>query len=363
MKHVAVIGGGIAGSATALRAAQNGLDTVWFLGDKRTRKRSRSQWVANIDNMIGLHDDIVKNQVLAVLRKNKFHEAAESLAGQHFHINNRMIIQNTIDRIRADYPAVDIISESVTDLNLSDGVFTLSSVGTEKKAESVVLCTGVMDEQPVILKPDRTGAPLASEKWIYPFANREQVLYCIRCEGHLTKQDAVAVLGNSNTAAELAMMLHERYGIRVVILGNGLPLGISSKRRHILQAYEIEIVPDQITNIISDGVKQLRGFTFDRHEDVMVRFALVSLGLYRVYNDLAIKVGTELADEQEAVEKRHIYIDHKGETSVRGFFVVGDATKRRTEPVMKQIYTAQEYAIRAVDTIDSRRRKRLREEL
>lgn len=36
---------------------------------------------------------------------------------------------------------------------------------------------------------------------------------------------------------------------------------------------------------------------------------------------------------------------------------VGDMVKRRDgEPVVKQVYTAQEYAVRAVDTVDRRMR-------
>jgi len=91
-----------------------------------------------------------------------------------------------------------------------------------------------------------------------------------------------------------------------------------------------------------------------------VKFALVSLGLHRVYNDLAIELGARLMDENNPEEKRHVWINNKGETSIRGFFTVGDMAKREDEPMMKQVYTAQEYAVRAVDTIDSRRRKVLR---
>ena len=48
MRHtdLIIIGGGIAGSAAALRAAQNGLRFTWIYGDKHTRKASRAQWVA-----------------------------------------------------------------------------------------------------------------------------------------------------------------------------------------------------------------------------------------------------------------------------------------------------------------------------
>ncbi|NQV38061.1 MAG: NAD(P)/FAD-dependent oxidoreductase [Candidatus Marinimicrobia bacterium] len=360
---IAIIGGGIAGSASALRAAQNGLDTIWFLGSKQTRKRSRSQWVANVDNMIGLHDGIVKDQVTKVLKKNKLGEAAEIVEKSHFDINNRLIIKNTVERIQAGYPNVRIIEEEISSIEKIDDNFLLKSPDNNYNSESVVLATGVMDEQPFIIKPDKTGNPVESEKWIYPFANREQVLYCIRCEGHLTRDEVVAIIGYSNIAAELAMMLHERFGVKGYILANGKPIDISEERRTLLHHYDIEIVENPITDIISDGAKQLHGFSFDTRDDILVRFALVSLGLFRVYNDLARQVGARLMDEGLPDEKRHIWINHKSESSVHNFFVVGDAVKREDEPVMKQIYTAQEYAVRAVDTIDNRRRKVLRDNI
>ncbi len=52
--EVVIIGGGIAVAASALRAVQYGLRVTWIIGDKYTAKRSRSQWVMNVDNMIGV---------------------------------------------------------------------------------------------------------------------------------------------------------------------------------------------------------------------------------------------------------------------------------------------------------------------
>ena len=77
----------------------------------------------------------------------------------------------------------------------------------------------------------------------------------------------------------------------------------------------------------------------------------------------AAQLGARLLDEGQPEEQRHVAIDHRGETSVPGFFVVGDAARRADEPMMMQIYTAQEYAVRAVDSIDSRRRKRMRSQV
>jgi thioredoxin reductase len=52
------------------------------------------------------------------------------------------------------------------------------------------------------------------------------------------------------------------------------------------------------------------------------------------------------------------------ETSVRGLFAVGDMSRRRGDaPSLKQIYTAQEYAVRAIQAIDRRVRAARRKEI
>lgn len=99
-----VVGGGIGGPAAALRAAQNGVRGVWLFGSKKTRKRSRSQWVMNLDNIVGFHEDVIKKQVLKSLKKAKQEDAAELVASEHHHISNRAITQNTIARIQTGYP-------------------------------------------------------------------------------------------------------------------------------------------------------------------------------------------------------------------------------------------------------------------
>ena len=360
MFDTVIIGGGIGGSASALRAAQNGLKGLWVLGSKKTRKQSRSQWVMNLDNIVGFHEDIIKEQVIKTLKKHKQDEAVSILENEHYQINNRMLIKNTVQRLEKEYPHIKIVDGVVSHLRKMEGGFEVTYHDETVQSVSIVLTTGVMDEQPSLLKRNRKGDMEETPKWIYPFANREQVLYCIRCEGHLTKNDQVAVFGSTNTAGELAMMLHERYQNKVFIITNGKTLEISADRMNILKHYGVEIISEPIIDLQSEGVKQLRGFVFEKHENVEVKFALVSMGLHRVYNDLARECGARLMDEDQPVEKRHVRINHKGETSVPGLFAVGDMVKREDEPVMKQIYTAQEYAVRAVDTIDSRRRKIIR---
>ena len=96
-------------------------------------------------------------------------------------------------------------------------------------------------------------------------------------------------------------------------------------------------------------------------------WGLVSMGLYCTYNDLAVQLGAQLGDEGRPQQERHVRIDARGETSVPNLFVVGDLAQREDEPVMKQVYTSQEYAVRALDVIDRRmrlaRRKAILDEL
>ena len=358
---IIIIGGGIGGSAATLRAVQNGMQASWITGSKQSRIRSRSQWVKHLDNMIGFHEDVIKDQVVTALERHKLSDAADFIGGQHYHINNRMIIKNTVKRLRANYAGwITFIDADATGLSAHDGSFTVTAAGQHYAAPAVVLATGIMDEQPQFKVRDKHGQPLTTPRPIYPFANYESALYCIRCEGHLTRNDSVAVIGRSQSAAQVAFMFHERYGNRVFLLGNGQAPDLSSELEQVCQAYGIVIIPDLITDFISADVGELCGVVFDGHPDIKVRFATIMMGTHRAYNDLARQVGAKLVDENKAPETSQIIIDHRGQTSVRGLFAVGDIAWREDEPMMKQVYTAQEYAVRAVDSIDSRRRTVMR---
>ena len=72
-----------------------------------------------------------------------------------------------------------------------------------------------------------------------------------------------------------------------------------------------------------------------------------------VHNDLAAELGCELEEGPEPRE-RHVLVDLHSETTVPGCFAVGDMTTHENGPIRKQVYTAQEYAVRALDRIDGR---------
>jgi thioredoxin reductase (NADPH) len=361
MADLIVIGGGIAGSAAALRAVQYHLKVVFIRGDKETAKRSRAQWVVNIDNMVGIHEGIVRKKALRMLRGEAFAAARAKIEESHAHISTLDIVDNVLDRLRDEYAEhVELVEAAATAARAAPGGgFEIDAGGQTYRAPYVVLATGVMDRQPFIKKTKREEI-IDDPKWIYPFANSESVLYCIRCEGHLTSGTCTAVIGSSEDTAQIAMMLHERYGSACAILTNGEAAAWSAETQRALEVYGISVKTARITDV--SGTKgQLHAIGLEDGDAVGVNFALVSLGLYRVYNELARDLGAALTNPEQPDELRHVQIDAIGETSVKNLFAIGDMVRRPDEPVMKQVYTSQEYAVRAVDAIDRRIRRKRRE--
>ena len=203
---------------------------------------------------------------------------------------------------------------------------------------------------------------MAGIHWIYPFANHETFLYCIRCEGHLTSGQRVAVIGSGVATAEIALMLRERYGTEVVILTTGEPIGWGERRGRLLSAWKIEALEERLVDVQgTDKGATLHSITLEGGRTVEVQFALVAMGLHKVYNELARSLGVELEQSDEPEELRHVLVNGDSETSIPGLFAVGDMTRHNDRAIMKQVYTAQEYAVRALDLIDRRRRNQQRE--
>jgi thioredoxin reductase (NADPH) len=366
MTHdVIVVGGGIGGSAAALRAAQHGLLVAWIRGDESTAKASRVRYVYNVDNMIGVHDAIVKRKVLERLAGPEHADARAALEATHFHIGTQDIVDDVVERLRVGFAerVAFVDRKAVAARKSGDGFEIGTDDGRSVRAPAVILATGVMDRQPAVKLTTKAGKVLDEVRWIYPWANNETLLYCILCEGHLVRNARVAVFGASDAAAQVAVLLHERYGVEVALLGNGAPLAAAADTRRLMEVYGIRFHGARVVEVIDGGEKpkgaSLRGFRLEDGTTVELRFGMVALGLHRVYNDLARQLGADLDDRDAGpIEERHVLVDDAGsETSVRGFFAVGDMSRRPGDaPSLKQIYTAQEYAVRAVQTIDRRRR-------
>jgi thioredoxin reductase (NADPH) len=318
-----------------------------------------------------VHPGIVRDKVLELLRDDAHKEARARVEQTHLHIGTEDIVRNVVERIRLDYSDfVRILDEKAVRAERDGALYVLATEeGSTVHGQAVVLSTGAMDRQPSVKMTLKSGKLVDDIHWIYPYANHETLLYCIRCEGHLTRGTRTAVLGSSEAAAQIALMLHERYGTEVTILTNGEAFEASEPTRRLLGLYGIRVLTPRIVDLIDEegGRKgeRLRAFELEDGSRIEARFGLVAMGLYRVYNELARQLGAEL-EAGVPDEVQHVLVDERtSETSVRGLFAVGDMSRTRggTSPSMKQVYTAQEYAVRAVDTIDARRRKAAREAL
>ncbi len=353
-----IIGGGIAGAAAALRAAQNHLKTIWILGDTGTRKASRSAYVRNIDNMIGIHPDIVRGKVLKLVA-GEHPVAARVIEEADMHISTSDLVENARQRIDQEFRGmVTEVTERVTRVTKEGALLSVEITSGERYvAPAAILATGVSDRQPVVhrQKGDRT---LAGIHWLFPFANQETLLYCIRCEGHMTHGRTAAVIGAGAAAAEVSMMIRERYHAPVTLLTAGEEPAWGKRRQRLLAAMDVEVVPGRLVDVRGqDKGATLHGFTVEGGREIDVELAFVVMGLYRVAHQIVDGLGVELEENDLPEEERHVLVNEDRETSVGGLFAVGDMTRHRERPIMKQVYTAQEYAVRAVDKVDARRRQ------
>lgn len=314
---LAIIGGGGAGQMAILRAALNQIPSIAFLGDTQARKRSRSVWVHDVENIPGMFD--IRNPITQTEKSVlKFIEARPELAA-----------------------CMETHQESVTKISRDRDIFTLTAADSTYQAKYVVLCTGTADVQPHIQgKIDP----------VFPYANRGDLLYCIRCDGHKTIGHDTAVIGHSTGAAWVAIMLKERYdNPKITLLSNGRPFEGSMEVRQILDHYGIEVIEEPIQEILGDPKEAMSGFQLEGQKVAATR-AFVALGSI-VHNDLARQLGVDLDDRE------HIKTNAKCETNVPGFYAVGDLVSGKK----KQVYTAWDMAVDAVDDIDAKLRAARRE--
>lgn len=377
IQDVIVIGGGVGGAASALRAAQYNLKVTWIMGDRETARASRGKYVHILDNMIGMHPGVLLPKIQKALKD--YPEAAEHLESQALTIGTQDLIESTEERIEEGYAErTTLIHDRAISTKRDGDEYTVElGNGESVRGAAVVLSTGVMDMQPQVKKTSKSGRELDGIKWIFPWANFGRLLYCIRCEGHMTHKLPAVVIGSNEVTAQIAMMLHERYAVDIVLMTNGEELAVSDDTRKLLEHYGASVKTERIVDIydVPEGSspkdrvgkkgESLYGLVLEGGERVEASFAMVAMGLHRVYNDLAIALGAELEDGDLPDERKHVLIeDHSSETSVRGLFCVGDMGKRRDGgPLMKQVYTAQEYAVRAIDTVERRIRSAKRKKV
>ena len=320
---VAVVGGGSAGSMAYLRSVLNFDDTVWFLGDADTARRARATWVFEVENIPGFHGD--KKPIMGpAVSTRKWVESDETLKDKSTAVREKVVRMSKLD----------------------DGTFELTSTrkGTENtyRARYVILATGVMDVQPEIQ---------GSIEPVFPFANRGDLIYCIRCDGHQVINKKLVVIGTPTTGLAIANLMHERYGNEnIVVLTHGNTDKPDPKIAQRAEGYGVKIETSPIVSLKGDAKGSgLEGFALKNGQHIPAQRGIVALGSI-VYNGLLKDLGGKLAEDGR------ILVRENNESSVDGVFAVGDLVSGKK----MQIYTGWDEAVDAADAINRRLRAQRR---
>lgn len=316
---IAVIGGGAGGIMASLRAALNNDSVVLFPGTPKNRKKSRAFWVSKIENMPG------------------YLEYKKGIVDSH---------NQTLKQLE-DFDHFTLVkNEGITSITkLDDGFFELTDSKENKyRAEYVVLATGLMDVQPEIK---------GSIKPVLPFANVQLIDYCLRCDGHHVKGKKTSIIGHTQGAAWVAVMLHERYGVEIDIIANGKKTEFGETENELLDLYGIKVYESEIAEVNGNAKENiLESFTLEDGQNIPAEISFISLGMI-VYNELAKELGADL-------DKRGFVVTNKkGETSVQNLYAIGDLQA----DTKKQVYTAWDTAVDSLDDINAKIRRHKRKQL
>lgn len=312
---IVIIGAGAAGTMAVKRAVLNNNEVLLFTGAKQERRRSRGNWVRKVDNIPGLSK---YERVVLELRNEVLEELVQSPLS-----HNLYVIEDSIHSIEKE---VDFFK-------LTDGS------NRTFYAKYVVLATGIMDEQPHIQ---------GSIRPILDYANGQTVVYCSVCDGHRSFGKKTVVIGHSESAANIALLLSEKYQLAsTIILTNGQTHQFTPQLLKRIQDKNITILEAPIAEVLGNiEQKQLTGFKLENGDTVEAEIGFVALGI-RPNNQLALQLNAKV-DASGLV-----LTDSNGESSIPNLFVIGDLRANS----MKQIYTAWQHAVDSLQLINRRIRE------
>ena len=312
---IAVIGAGAAGTMAVNRAVLNNNEVLLFTGAKQEQRRSRGNWVRTVDNIPGLSKYV---RTILELRNEVLQELVKSPLS-----HNLYVIENSIFSAEKD----------------ADFFKLMDGSGHTYYAKYVVLATGIMDEQPNIQ---------GSIRPILKYANGQTVAYCSICDGHRSFGKKTVVIGHSESAASIALLLSDKYEpASMTVLTNGDKNEFSPEILKRMGDKNITICEAPIEEVLGNkDLKQLTGFKLDTGDTVPAEIGFVALGI-RPNNQLALQLGAQVDASGLVIT------DAKGETCIPNLFVIGDLRANS----MKQIYTAWNHAVESMQLINRRMRE------
>ncbi len=321
---IIVIGGGSSGTMAARQAVLNNDNVLFVTGERKTENQARGMWVPKFNNTPTFTE--TKRPVVAIRN--------ETLVDiSHSPLKNKLhILEKSIEHI---------VKGSK---NGQDYFKVTDSAGSTYRSKYVILATGIMDVQPHI---QGTIRPILS------FANRQQAIYCLRCDGHLTvNKNNVVIFGEKDSAASSAILVVERYNLpNVAIVTNGMKPNWSKEKDALIKRYKVKVHTQRIKALSDRKEKILKEIIFADDSKIKADLAIINLGI-RANNKLAKELGAQLSP------KGYVIGNEDGLTSVKGLYVAGDL-KAGTR---KQVYVAWDSAIRAAEAINKiiRMKKRVK---
>jgi len=235
-------------------------------------------------------------------------------------------------RKQAEHYGAAFLKATVRALRLGgDGVFTLSVDGDERRAKTVLLATGVKDNEPDL--PDVFGA-----------VQRGLIRICPICDAYEVIDKAVGVIGRGDFAAREALFVRTYTAdLKLVLLGPESQLS-PDLRREVIGA-GIEIIETAISRVQLER-RQIAALEFSGGQ--MHRFDCLYSALgAEPRRELAVQVGAEICDDGR------LTVDDHQATSVPGLYAAGDIVRG-----LNQISVAQAEAAIAATAIHNRLRER-----
>ncbi|MEJ3742525.1 NAD(P)/FAD-dependent oxidoreductase [Actinomycetes bacterium KLBMP 9797] len=210
----------------------------------------------------------------------------------------------------AAYPTVRVLDDRVLGVQRSPDRFEVELADAGRhQARRLLLATGVTDQMPSI-----DG-----------FAERfgVSVFHCPYCHGNEVRGKTVAVLGNGQPGAMLALYLRDRFSDDVVLLTDG-PAELGDGLVPMLKERNIAVRPEPVAQIAGELDALTIRFT---EGEPLPRQALFHRPAERQHSTLAADLGCEILPDG------WVKVDAQQRTTVPGVYAAGDLARFEPTPV------------------------------
>lgn len=232
-------------------------------------------------------------------------------------------------RLQAEKFGAVVNKALVEDIAKAEGGFWLRIEGQDVFARTVLLATGVSDNEPPL-----PGVEAAIRRGL--------VRICPICDGYEITGKTVGVIGNSALGAREALFL-KTYTDRISLIHVGPPQALDRKLRGELSEAGVELVETQMDQVILDNTR-IKALCFGPGWPRRFDAIYSALGV-EPRSELAVRVGARFDSG------KRLYVDDHQQTSIPGLYAAGDLVRG-----LNQISTAEGEAAIAATAMHNRLR-------